>query len=107
MKEFFPSDVERLLWHMSVEYITACGVWRVVAHVLFYLWPWPGKWWDRFVKLRCHWSQYVVYGFLMMCAGTFYVLTRIYLTVEGLVSLRAAPESLYDTVNWLDFIPLF
>ncbi|KAM0562393.1 hypothetical protein ACHAPJ_002083 [Fusarium lateritium] len=106
-KEFFPSDVERLLWHMSAGYIAASGVWWTVAHILFYLWPWLGQWWDRFVKLRCHWSQYVVYGFLMMCAGTLYILTRIYLTIEGIVSLRAAPESMYDTVEWLDFVPHF
>jgi hypothetical protein len=105
-REHFPSDAERLLWHMSAGYIAASGFWWTVAHVLFYMWPWLDDWWGRFVRLRNHWLQYVVYGFLMICAGTFYILARAYLTLEGIVSLRSAPRSMYETVAWSRFIPI-
>ncbi|KAH8176147.1 hypothetical protein LIA77_04565 [Sarocladium implicatum] len=105
--EFFPSETERLLWHMSAGYICASGVWWTTAHVLFYIWPWLRNWWERFTHLQSNWLQYIVYGFLMSCAGTLYILTRLYLPVEGLVALRSAPRSMYDTVDWAKFIPHF
>lgn len=106
-KEYFPTDAERLIWHMSAGYIAASGVYWCIAHVLFYMWPWLADWWGRFVHLKNHWLQYVVYGFLMACAGTLYILTRAYLTIEGLVSLRSVPKSMYETVEWEDYIPHF
>ncbi|KAK6532648.1 hypothetical protein TWF281_006829 [Arthrobotrys megalospora] len=106
-KEYFPTDVERLLWHMSAGYIAASGVYWTVAHILFYYWAWLDNWWDRFVRLKNHWLQYVVYGFGMTCAGLLYIFSRAYLTVEGIVSLRAAPEEVYQTVEWTRFIPHF
>jgi uncharacterized membrane protein len=106
-KEYFPTDAERLIWHMSAGYIAASGVYWCIAHVLFYMWPWLADWWGRFVHLKNHWLQYVVYGFLMGCAGTLYILTRAYLTIEGLVSLRSVPKSMYETVEWEDYIPHF
>jgi hypothetical protein len=43
----------------------------------------------------------------MACAGIFYILARAYLTIEGLVSLRSVPVSMYETVEWSKFIPHF
>lgn len=105
--EFFPSTTERFLWQMSAGYICASGVWWLAAHLIFYLWPWMDDWWLRLVALKNHWLQFVVYGFLMACAGTLYILTRAYLTVEGIVALRSTPAVIYDTVNWTNFIPHF
>ncbi|KAK6538135.1 hypothetical protein TWF694_011017 [Orbilia ellipsospora] len=106
-KEYFPSRVEQLLWHLSAGYIAASGVYWTVAHILFFYWKWLDNWWDRFVRLKNHWLQYVVYGFGMTCAGLLYIFCRAYLTIEGIVSLRAAPMSVYQTVDWIKFIPHF
>ncbi|KAF3935013.1 hypothetical protein ABW20_dc0102631 [Dactylellina cionopaga] len=105
--EYFPTKVERLLWHLSAGYIAASGLYWTVAHALFFSWPWLDNWWDRFVRLKNHWLQYVVYGFGMTCAGLLYIFCRAYLTIEGIVSLRAAPMSVYETVEWTRFIPHF
>ncbi|EPS38613.1 hypothetical protein H072_7577 [Dactylellina haptotyla CBS 200.50] len=106
-KEYFPTRVEQLIWHLSAGYIAASGVYWTVAHILFFYWRWLDDWWDRFIQLKNHRLHYVVYGFGMTCTGLLYIFCRAYLTIEGIVSLRAAPMSVYETVDWTRFIPHF
>jgi len=85
----FPTDIERILWRTAaLTSIGAVTVWVPVAFLL--RWLKPGNVWRE-----------LPYYVLTSCVG----LARVYIIVEVLVGLRNVPATVYDTVNWSQYIP--
>jgi hypothetical protein len=97
--EFFPTRAERFLWIASSLTIGSSGI---------FLWLW------FLVKER--WEKVDVVGSkisqnrILSIVGRFivvplFVLARVYLVVEGFVSLRKVPRDVYKTPEWSDYLP--
>lgn len=82
---YFPSSTEQLLWRFSSVMCTVL----VTAHVAFVVLLDTREWHERAL------------GIIM----SLYVLVRTYMFVEMFVSLRAVPESVYQTVDWSQYFP--
>lgn len=103
--EPFPTQLERFLWHLSSVFISCSGMFWFAANMVGWIWPWAALWWDRYVMLKLERWQYVWTGFGALCCGLMYIFSRVYVVTEAVISLRAAPEGIYETVDWTIFIP--
>ena len=105
----FPSHVECILWRtsslvmagsMAVFWVTAN---RRFYGLLSYIWPSRKSKMQKIVCERRRVSPTQIFlGALTACS---YLVARMCLIVQVLVSLRALPIGAFETVNWSNFIP--
>ncbi|KAI3317239.1 hypothetical protein HD806DRAFT_393025 [Xylariaceae sp. AK1471] len=81
----FPSQVERYLWRLSCILMVGLPLVNFVFHL-------PGSRWQ--------WAR-ATQGVIL----AIYVIARLYILLEGFISLRAAPAGCYYAVNWLTSFP--
>ncbi len=105
--DFFPTRLEQMLWRSSSVYISCSGALWVLLCSLCLRFKWARKYWDRFKYLQATWMEYVFFGGIMLACGLAYIFARMFLVVDGLVSLRILPPEAYDVPHWTTFIPHF
>ena len=97
----FPSNVEGLLWRVSCIDIIMTS--PIIISMAWLMQKLPPKW--RVISILDHKTveQYFDYPlcFLFIVSG----LSRIYLLVESLTSLRHMPIAVYAAVPWVQNIP--
>lgn len=101
----FPSAAETIVWRFSGIFIGSSGLFWFVLNMFAHYSPWASSWWDRFYGRKAHWTQYVLLGAGAMVCGVTYILSRVFLVVDGIVSLRSAPSGTYDSTDWTIFVP--
>ena len=103
--EFFPSELEAWLWRASSLDIVGSGlVWMTINFL--------GKtskrfdhYWDEVLAGQASRVSYIVLGILCSICGLAYGLSRIFLVVESIISLRQLPVQAYIVPNWSLLIP--
>jgi len=90
---FFPSQVERYLWRISSVAIAGIPALFLLDTCIIFI---TGG--SKFYRLI---SGYVIFPL----GVTVYVLARMVLLLESLISLRALPPDVYHTVQWTSLIP--
>jgi hypothetical protein len=103
--DFFPTHAERVLWRSSSVYITCSGALWVFLCSLGLRYTWARTYWDRFKYLQASWVEYVGVGGIMVVCGLAYVFARMFLVVDGLVSLRVLPRDAFEVPGWTTVIP--
>ncbi|KAF2006515.1 hypothetical protein P154DRAFT_600371 [Amniculicola lignicola CBS 123094] len=97
--EYFPSKAERILWITSSVAIGSSGVF---FWLLFFI-KQSSEALDVFgTRLGRHRALHLVARYVLF---PLFVLARMYLVVEGFVSLRRAPKAIYKTPEWTEFFP--
>ena len=103
--DYFPTQTERILWRFSSVYMLCSGALWVLLCLFSLKSHWARLYWDRFKFLRATWVEYGIIGGTMVACGLTYIFARIFLVVDGLVSLRALPRDAYDVPDWTTLIP--
>ena len=101
----FPTDIERSLWRFSSVYITCSGALWVLLCSVCLKYGWASRYWDRFKYLQLTWAEYIVLIGTMFICGMAYIFARMFLVVDGLVSLRVLPKDAFDVPVWMSPIP--
>ncbi|KAI4191170.1 MAG: hypothetical protein L6R41_000307 [Letrouitia leprolyta] len=101
----FPSRIEAILWQSSSICIAGSGLTWILINLLARTFPWFKAYWKQVETLRAHWTSLVSLGLLASLCGFAYLLTRLFLVVESLISLRKLPASTYDTLEWTQLVP--
>jgi len=97
--EFFPTPVERILWITSSLAISSSGI------VLWLYFTIKAQF-ERVDAIGSRIGDSKKLGVAAMCVfGPIFALSRLYLVVEGFVSLRRAPTDVYATPDWSDYFP--
>ena len=103
--EHFPTEIESWFWRMSAVYIVFSGIlWsllNLMGHFSGSVWWY---WYDILAGHERRPSHVVIY-ILCCIGGTLYIIARVYLVAESFVSLRALPESTYQSPSWVLAIP--
>jgi hypothetical protein len=123
--DFFPTVVERIIWIAAAMTIASSGALLWAFFLLRQKWPAFDRLasgrtptglsrsqaqtggggqgsqrkavaWDVFLKVRA--------GVLYL-TGIAFVFSRVFLVIEGFISLREAPAEMYLTPEWTDFVP--
>ena len=110
----FPTDAERLLWHVATLYIVASMVltWLILSYAFDFrlrireYWD-PGLKGERQSLPGIHESDVPFSSKLTIPLGALYMFARASILLEDLVNLRQLPVSAYSSVNWNAFIPHF
>jgi hypothetical protein len=87
----FPTEVEALLWRISC-CVGAAGILPITMFSLA-IFKRPGS------------LSYSFWVFLGGVTGLLFVAARSYIIIESFISLRALPQSAYQTVEWTNLIP--
>ena len=98
----FPSTAEKLLWRFTCLggiIILAIGCFLEAAAIVASKYTLSGMQTFNNYKTRWPWC------FLFLGAGLLYLLARIIVITEVVISLRALPESSFTTVQWTSFLP--
>jgi hypothetical protein len=105
----FPTRAEQILWRVSC--LTMAGsmvvFWifinRRFYQLVAYMWPWKKLELEKVVAER----QRVSTIQIMLGAVTFlaYLLARLCLIVQVFITLRKMPLGVFETVNWVAFLP--
>lgn len=101
----FPSEAETIVWRFSAIFIGSSGLFWFLLNVFAHYSSWASSWWDRFYGRKAHWMQYMLLGAGAMVCGVTYILSRVFLVVDGVVSLRSAPSATYNSTDWTIFVP--
>ena len=104
-QEYFPSDAEKFMWRFSSVYITCAGAIWFGACIIGWRFHWASLYWDRFIALQARWYDYAFWGLFATACGLAYVVARLFLVVDAIVSLRSMPATAYNTPNWSTLIP--
>ncbi|KAI1757955.1 hypothetical protein F4782DRAFT_536656 [Xylaria castorea] len=103
--EQFPTSIETWFWRASAAYIVFSGVlWSLLntmGHLSGSVWWY---WYDILATTKRRNSHVVIY-ILCFIGGSLYVVARVYLVGEALVSLRRLPESAYQSPSWVLTVP--
>jgi len=122
--DFFPTTVERIIWIAAAMTIGSSGAMLWAFFLLRQIWPA----FDRLASGRIPtglehaetegsatasqrrqavaWQVFLrVRTGVLYLAGIIFVFSRVFLVVEGFVSLREAPPEMYLTPEWTDFVP--
>ncbi|KAI0201729.1 hypothetical protein F4808DRAFT_96573 [Astrocystis sublimbata] len=103
--EQFPTSIETWFWRASAAYIVFSGVlWsalNTMGHLSGSVWWY---WYDILATTERRRSHIVIY-ILCCIGGSLYVVARVYLVGEAFVSLRRAPESVYQSPSWILTVP--
>ncbi|KAK7943071.1 uncharacterized protein PG986_012184 [Apiospora aurea] len=103
--EVFPTPIEQWFWRASGAYLIFSGLLWSILNLLGHF---SGSvWWYWYNQLAGHGSRMSRIILLILCTigRTLYVVARVYLVVEALVSLRALPASAYDSPSWILTVP--
>jgi hypothetical protein len=103
--EFFPTTIEQELWRFSSTYIASSGAFWFVLCTIAYHWPFASNYWDRFIELRAWKIEYAVLGLTATICGLAYILARVFLVVDAIISLRRLPGAAYETLDWTTVFP--
>lgn len=91
----FPSETERLLWHIASLVITASPfIWLVCFTIIFFYQD------DNLPE----WIEASLAP-LISIAAALYLAARAILLVLAFIGLRSLPSAAYETVYWTTFIP--
>jgi hypothetical protein len=97
--EFFPTPVERYLWITSSVAIGSSGI-------SLWLWFLVKERWERVDVVGSKLSQNRALSIIAQFVFVpLFLMARIYLVVEGFVSLRRVPVAVYQTPEWSDYFP--
>lgn len=101
----FPTTVEAWLWRGAAVYIAFSGFLWAVIHVLAQFSA--RLWWAWYDVMSGNSSKWIMYSLFVVCGicGLLYVLSRAYLIVEALISLRLLPVAAYITPEWTLGVP--
>ncbi|QDS70094.1 hypothetical protein FKW77_005027 [Venturia effusa] len=102
---YFPSTLEKWLWHASSIYVAFSGMVWVVINVAAKIFPGIDALWMRFLHRKTFWLTDVVIILLCTICGLAYIFSRAYLVVEAFVSLRELPKGAYETPSWTQVLP--
>ena len=107
-----PTAVERTLWRAAMIYFIALYItYLVVFAVVTNLSGWfARKYFQKeartFIDVASMFPQWFQLAGLIPIYGS-YGIARLYIIVEGFISLRRLPVDAYASVNWSNFIPHF
>lgn len=105
--EHFPSLAEQWLWRSSAIYIGFCGgLWIILNYITQAYRP-LNEFWERWMDGKASWYFNVVIGFLVFLCGLSFILARLYIVVEAVVSIRSLPAAAYATPDWTQVFPHF
>lgn len=105
-----PTTVERQLWHGAMIYfIGIYGGYLIVFAVVTSMSRWISKKYfqrevSTFIALASLLPRWVQLIILIPIYGS-YGVVRLYIVVEGFISLRRLPVDAYASVNWSNFVP--
>lgn len=102
---YFPTTLEKWLWHSSSIYVAFSGIVWVVINLVAKLCPGIDALWIRFLHRKTFWLTDVVIVFLCTICGLAYIFSRAYLVVEAFNSLRELPRGAYETPSWIQVLP--
>lgn len=106
------TDTELLLWRIAVVTLVSAGGFVLLCFGIFFL--------DEFFKRSSYSSNplYLFFRAMFFClglsiacspatllGGVMYVLSRVYLVVEGLISLPFVPEEVFLQPQWSKYFP--
>lgn len=103
--DFFPTRIEKILWRFSSVYICCSGALWAFLCLMALRYHWARAYWDRFKYLQATWVEYGLIGGCMLACGLAYIFARLFLVVDGLVSLRVLPKDAFDVPAWTTVIP--
>lgn len=101
----FPSEVETVVWRFPAIFIGSSGLFWFLLNVFAHSSPWASSWWDRFYGRKAHWMQCILLGAGAMICGVAYILSRVFLVVDGVVSSRSAPSATYNPTDCTVLVP--
>lgn len=101
----FPTAIEAWLWRGAAVYIAFSGLLWAAIHVLAQFSA--RLWWAWYDVMSGGSSRWLTYPLVVVCGicGLLYVLSRAYLIVEALISLRLLPVAAYVTPEWTLGVP--
>lgn len=102
---YFPTTVEKWMWHSSSIYVAFSGMVWVAIHLVAKLFPSIDALWIRFLHRRTYWMTDCVIILLCTVCGLAYVFSRAFLVIEAFNSLRKLPKGAYDTPSWIQVLP--
>ena len=102
---FFPTPVERLLWRCSALCIAASGLVWILINMSAHWSPAIKAYWKSVAALRADIVSLIGLGGLATLCGFAYVLARLFLVVESLISLRVLPKKTFETMQWTQLVP--
>ncbi len=84
---------------MSSTYISSAGLLWVLMGVARNQVQWATNYWVRFVELRAWKTEYALLGCRASICGISYMLGRVFLVLDAVVSLRQLRPGAYDMPN--------
>jgi hypothetical protein len=90
----FPSDTERILWHISS--VTITGIPIALALLAYYLFS---------QDFPPSYSPPLLWDVCLIFGSFAYGLSRLFLLILSFLSLRALPREAYLSVHWTALIP--
>lgn len=109
---YFPTSTERTLWRLaSLWFISLLAVYYIESTLETFFCRQVGKCFfikeaNTLTELRELFPRRVLSFILMPFFGS-YGVARVYIIVEGFISLRRLPLSAYESVEWASVIPHF
>lgn len=102
---FFPTEIERLFWHLSSVWVTFCAGFWLLTNLLAHFFPFIDRVWVAYNERRIGWLGTGVITLLCILCGVSYIMSRAYLVIEAFVSIREVPTGVYDTPSWSQVFP--
>ena len=115
--DYFPSELERRLWHISAVYVAASGLLWLALKTTRIVLGWIR---ESYSKKQSDsprsrpWLSYFVTPlgsvvvmvpiYVIAAASCVYVAARVYLVVEAFISLRDVPPGVYLTPEWTRYL---
>lgn len=98
----FPTEAEKYLWRYTCLkglVVLATGCFLEAAAIVASRYTLSGMQTFNNYKTRWPWCL------LFLGAGVMYLMARVVVIVEVMISLRALPESCFETVQWTSILP--
>jgi hypothetical protein len=102
---FFPTELEKLFWHLSSVWATFCAAFWLFTHLLAYFIPLIDRIWVSYNERKLGWFSTGVITTLCILCGVSYIASRAYLVVEAFASIREVPKGVYQTPSWSQIFP--
>jgi hypothetical protein len=101
----FPTDVEKWLWRGAATYIASAGIVWIVINILSNTSKSIWWYWYDVLDGKAGKVSKMILGILCAVGGTSYVLSRLYLVMEAIVSLRSLSPAAYQSPSWTMSVP--
>lgn len=119
--DYFPSEMERHLWHISSIYVTASGLLWLALKATRNGLSWiresyfkgqsdrigplpPSRPWIGYFVTPLGAIAVMIPVYLIAAASCVYVAARLYLVLEAFISLRDVPPDVYSTPEWTRYL---